>query len=91
MLLNTTIRTTRGCQPYLYDVALIPEGKRVVLLGTDMLLYELLTTLKFLIDPYNIQYLTDDEFAEHLLKITTHSEYEFTLKLDDDDEIFTKH
>lgn len=90
MLINTTIRTTRGCQSYLYDVALIPEGKRVVLLGTDMFLGELLEALDFLINPYT-KYLADDEFAKHLLEITTYSEYEFTLKLDDDDEIFTKH
>ena len=90
MFIKTTIRVTRGCQPYLYDVALIPEGKRVVLLGTDMLLGELLEALDFLINPFR-QYLPDDEFAEHLLEITTYSEYEFTLKLDEEDEVFTKH
>lgn len=88
-MIETKVRVTRGCQPYLYDVALIPEGKRVVLLGTDMLLGELLEALDFLINPFS-RYLADYEFAEHLLKITTHSEYEFTVRLNEDDEIFTK-
>ena len=91
MLLNTTIRITRGCQSYLYDAALIPEGKRMITLGTaDMFFGELVDALCFLIDPYT-GYLTDREFAKHLLAITTHIEYEFTLRLDEDDEIFTKH
>ena len=88
MFINTTIRVTRGCQSYLYDAALIPEGKRVVLLGTDMFFMELVRALCFLIDPY-MGYLTDHEFAKHLQAITTYDEYKFTIRLDEDDEIFT--
>lgn len=88
MFIKSKIRITRGCQPYLYDAVLIPEGKRVITLGTsEMFFGDLVEALCFLIDPY-VGYLTDREFAKHLLAITSNDEYEFTLHLDEDDEIF---
>ena len=79
-------RFNTGCQDYLYDCYVLPEGHAPIKLFEDAFFGDVLCCLAFLVDPQNPDCLGDTELAKHLLEISKNTNYSFVLKVWDVDE-----
>ena len=74
-------RFNEGCQPYLHDCYVLPEGHAPIKLFEDAFFGDVLCCLAFLVDPQSPDVMGDTELAKHLLEISRNTNYSFVIKV----------
>ena len=72
-------RFNEGCQPYLHDCYVLPEGHAPIKLFKDAFFSDVLCHLAFLVDPQSPDVMGDTELAKHLLAISGNTNYSFVI------------
>ena len=76
---KVTFRFNTGCQDYLYDCYILPDGFKPIKLFEDTFFGDVICTLSFLVDPQRPDFIGDIELAEHLLQIAKNTNYSFSI------------
>lgn len=84
-------RFNTGCQDYLYDCYVLPEGHAPIKLFEDAFFGDAICCLAFLVDPQSPDYMGDTELAKHLLELSKDTNYSFVFKVCDVDDFLKYH
>ena len=76
-------RFNTGCQDYLYDCYVLPEGHAPIKLFENELFGDVICYLAFLVNPQSPYFMGDTELAQHILEISKNTNYSFTFKVSD--------